>query len=118
VKWQLVNVNAIAHKPEFQLFEPNLPATLELAHPLTIGRIIWHIYDNSYKVIPVCYALMPPMAFYFLRFVAGSPEIVGDFENSLRKPFWWDRFAIVKLKRKQYLEAPPFAAHTWPYPKP
>lgn len=91
--------------------EALFPPLLELSHPLAVRGRIRHIHDYLHQVIPVENAAVSPVTFHLLGFVAGRSEVIRYFQHRLGQPFRGNRTTIVKLKRKQYLESPPLAAH-------
>ncbi len=113
----LFNLDAITYQPELDLFEASLPPAFELRHPLTIVGRIGNVNNDLYQIITVENPTVSPVTFHFLGLITGGTEMIRDFKNSFSEPFRRYLPSIIELKRKQYLESAPVAAHRSSFPR-
>lgn len=112
--WQpaLVELNSIADHPQLKLFQPGLPARLELTHPIPVGSSLWNIDDDSYQFVAIYHAAVPPMPFDHLRFITGRCKPLDHFQNRFGNQGGWDFPAVIEPQRQEDFVAPPLVART------
>src|ERR1043165_6351857 len=111
---RLLEIDRKTDHPQLKLLQSRFPTPLECFHPKAIRACVGNINNNLDEIVAVDHALLPPMPFDLLCFVARRSKVLDNFHYCFSQPLGRNLCAVVELEWEQHLESPPLAGHMSP----